>query len=212
MKKFILGKKVGMTQVFDENGIVIPVTVIQAGPCAVVQKKTVENDGYTAVRLGYEEVPEKRVNKPENGVFTKVNVTPRRYLREFRTDDVDSFEVGQEIIVADMFSSGDIIDVSGTSKGKVFQGVMRRFGSSRGPESHGSKYHRRVGSMGAGSSPGKVFKGKKLPGRMGRDRVTVQNLDVVRVDGERNLLLVKGAVPGPKGGLVIVREAVKSGK
>ncbi|HOA55382.1 MAG: 50S ribosomal protein L3 [Acetivibrionales bacterium] len=212
MKKFILGKKVGMTQVFDENGIVIPVTVIQAGPCAVVQKKTVENDGYTAVRLGYEEVPEKRVNKPEKGLFTKVNVTPRRYLREFRTDDVDSFEVGQEINVADMFSSGDKIDVSGTSKGKGFQGVMRRFGSSRGPESHGSKYHRRVGSMGAGSSPGKVFKGKKLPGRMGRDRVTVQNLDVVRVDGERNLLLVKGAVPGPKGGLVIVREAVKSGK
>ena len=212
MKKFILGKKVGMTQVFDENGIVIPVTVIQAGPCAVVQKKTVENDGYTAVRLGYEEVPEKRVNKPEKGLFTKVNVTPRRYLREFRTDDVDSFEVGQEINVADMFSSGDKIDVSGTSKGKGFQGVMRRFGSSRGPESHGSKYHRRVGSMGAGSSPGKVFKGKKLPGRMGRDRVTVQNLDVVRVDGERNLLLVKGAVPGPKGGLVIVRDAVKSGK
>lgn len=212
MKKFILGKKVGMTQVFDENGIVIPVTVIQAGPCAVVQKKTAENDGYTAVRLGYEEVPEKRVNKPEKGLFTKVNVTPRRYLREFRTDDVDSFEVGQEINVADMFSSGDKIDVSGTSKGKGFQGVMRRFGSSRGPESHGSKYHRRVGSMGAGSSPGKVFKGKKLPGRMGRDRVTVQNLDVVRVDGERNLLLVKGAVPGPKGGLVIVREAVKSGK
>ena len=212
MKKFILGKKVGMTQVFDENGIVIPVTVIQAGPCAVVQKKTVENDGYTAVRLGYEEVPEKGVNKPEKGLFTKVNVTPRRYLREIRTDDVDSFEVGQEINVADMFSSGDKIDVSGTSKGKGFQGVMRRFGSSRGPESHGSKYHRRVGSMGAGSSPGKVFKGKKLPGRMGRDRVTVQNLDVVRVDGERNLLLVKGAVPGPKGGLVIVREAVKSGK
>ena len=212
MKKFILGKKVGMTQVLDENGLVIPVTVIQAGPCAVVQKKTVENDGYTAVRLGYEEVPEKRVNKPEKGLFTKVNVTPRRYLREFRTDDVDSFEVGQEINVADMFSSGDKIDVSGTSKGKGFQGVMRRFGSSRGPESHGSKYHRRVGSMGAGSSPGKVFKGKKLPGRMGRDRVTVQNLDVVRVDGERNLLLVKGAVPGPKGGLVIVREAVKSGK
>ena len=168
MKKFILGKKVGMTQVFDENGIVIPVTVIQAGPCAVVQKKTVENDGYTAVRLGYEEVPEKRVNKPEKGLFTKVNVTPRRYLREFRTDDVDSFEVGQEINVADMFSSGDKIDVSGTSKGKGFQGVMRRFGSSRGPESHGSKYHRRVGSMGAGSSPGKVFKGKKLPGRMGK--------------------------------------------
>jgi len=212
MSKFILGKKIGMTQVFDENGIVIPVTVIQAGPCAVVQKKTVENDGYTAIRLGFEDVPEKKLNKPELGLFKKINVTPKRYLREFRTDDADKFEVGQQINVADMFASGDRIDVTGISKGKGFQGVMKRFGSSRGPESHGSKYHRRVGTMGAGTSPGRVFKGKKLPGHMGKDRVTVQNLDVVKVDGERNLMLVKGAVPGPRGGLVIVRETVKAGK
>ncbi|HOQ07463.1 MAG TPA: 50S ribosomal protein L3 [Clostridiales bacterium] len=212
MSKFILGKKIGMTQVFDENGIVIPVTVIQAGPCAVVQKKTVENDGYTAIKLGFEDVPEKKLNKPELGLFKKINVTPRKYLREFRTEDVDKFEVGQLINVADMFTSGDRIDVTGISKGKGFQGVMKRFGSSRGPESHGSKYHRRVGTMGAGTNPGRVFKGKKLPGHMGMERVTVQNLDVVRVDGERNLMLVKGAVPGPKGGLVIVRETVKAGK
>ncbi|HEY8349691.1 MAG TPA: 50S ribosomal protein L3 [Clostridia bacterium] len=212
MSKFILGKKIGMTQVFDENGIVIPVTVIQAGPCAVVQKKTVENDGYTAIKLGFEDVPEKKLNKPEKGLFSKINVTPKKYLREFRTEDIDKFEVGQQINVADMFASGDRIDVSGISKGKGFQGVMKRFGSSRGPESHGSKYHRRVGTMGAGTSPGRVFKGKKLPGHMGLEKVTVQNLDVVRVDGERNLMLVKGAVPGPKGGLVIVRETVKAGK
>jgi large subunit ribosomal protein L3 len=212
MKKFILGKKIGMTQVFDENGIVIPVTVIQAGPCAVVQKKTIENDGYTAIKLGFGEVPEKRLNKPDKGLFSKINVTPRRYLREFRTGDVDKFEVGQQINVADMFSSGDRIDVTGISRGKGFQGVMKRYGSSRGPESHGSKYHRRVGTLGAGTNPGRVFKGKKMPGHMGMERVTVQNLDVVRVDGERNLLLVKGAVPGPRGGLVAVRETVKSGR
>jgi len=212
MSKFILGKKIGMTQVFDENGIVIPVTVIQAGPCAVVQKKTVENDGYTAIKLGFENVPEKKLNKPEKGLFSKINVTPKKYLREFRTEDIDKFEVGQQINVADMFSSGDRIDVSGISKGKGFQGVMKRFGSSRGPETHGSKYHRRVGTMGAGTSPGRVFKGKKLPGHMGLEKVTVQNLDVVKVDSERNLMLVKGAVPGPKGGLVIVRDTVKAGK
>jgi len=212
MSKFILGKKIGMTQVFDENGIVIPVTVIQAGPCAVVQKKTVENDGYTAIKLGFEDVPEKKLNKPEKGLFSKINVTPKKYLREFRTEDIDKFEVGQQINVADMFSSGDRIDVSGISKGKGFQGVMKRFGSSRGPETHGSKYHRRVGTMGAGTSPGRVFKGKKLPGHMGLGKVTVQNLDVVKVDSERNLMLVKGAVPGPKGGLVIVRDTVKAGK
>ncbi|HOJ81136.1 MAG TPA: 50S ribosomal protein L3 [Clostridiales bacterium] len=212
MSKFILGKKIGMTQVFDENGIVIPVTVIHAGPCAVVQKKTVENDGYTAIKLGFEDVPEKKLNKPEKGLFSKINVTPKKYLREFRTEDIDKFEVGQQINVADMFSSGDRIDVSGISKGKGFQGVMKRFGSSRGPETHGSKYHRRVGTMGAGTSPGRVFKGKKLPGHMGLEKVTVQNLDVVKVDSERNLMLVKGAVPGPKGGLVIVRDTVKAGK
>jgi large subunit ribosomal protein L3 len=212
MSKFILGKKLGMTQIFDENGTAIPVTVIQAGPCAVVQKKTVESDGYTAVKLGFEDIPEKKLTKPEKGLFTKIKVTAKRHLREFRTDDADKFEVGQEIKVTDMFSNGDRIDVSGISKGKGFQGVIKRFGTSRGPETHGSMYHRRVGSMGAGTSPGRVFKGKHQPGHMGMDKITVQNLDVVRVDGERNLLLVKGAVPGPKGGLVAVRETVKSGK
>lgn len=212
MNKFILGKKIGMTQIFNENGLAIPVTVIQAGPCAVVQKKTIENDGYTALKLGFEEIPEKKLNKPEKGIFSKVKVSSRRYLKEFRTDVVDKYEVGQEIKVADMFSNGDRIDVSGISKGKGFQGVVKRFGTSRGPETHGSMYHRRVGSMGAGTSPGRVYKGKVEPGHMGVDKITVQNLDVVRVDSERNLLLVKGAVPGPKGGLLVVKETVKSGK
>jgi large subunit ribosomal protein L3 len=212
MNKFILGKKIGMTQIFDENGIVIPVTVIQAGPCAVVQKKTIENDGYTALKLGFEDIPERKLNKPEKGMYAKVKVAAKRHLKEFRTDDISKYEVGQEVKVTDMFADGDKVDVSGISKGKGFQGVIRRFGTSRGPETHGSMYHRRVGSMGAGTSPGRVFKGKHEPGHMGLDKVTVQNLSVVRVDGERNLLLVKGAVPGPKGALVTVREAVKSGK
>jgi len=212
MKKFILGKKIGMTQVFDEAGLAVPVTVIQAGPCTVVQKKTIENDGYTAIKLGFGDVPERKLNKPEKGLYAKIKATAKKYLKEFRTDDIDKYEVGQEIKVADMFSDGDRIDVSGISKGKGFQGVIKRFGQQRGPEAHGSKYHRRVGTMGAGTNPGRVFKGKKLPGHMGRDKVTVQNLDVVRVDSERNLLLVKGAVPGPKGGLVIIKETVKSRK
>lgn len=212
MNKFLLGKKIGMTQIFNENGLSIPVTVIQAGPCAVVQKKTVENDGYTALKLGFEEIPEKKLNKPGKGLFAKIKVSSRRYLKEFRIDDVAKFEVGQEIKVADMFNSGDRIDVSGISKGKGFQGTIKRYGQSGGPETHGSMYHRRVGSMGSNTSPARVFKGKRLPGHMGVDKITVQNLDVVKVDSERNLLLVKGAVPGPKGGLIVVREAVKSGK
>lgn len=212
MNKFILGKKIGMTQIFDENGIVIPVTVIQAGPCAVVQKKTYENDGYTAVKLGFEEIPEKKLNRPEKGLFTKIKVTSKRYLREFRTENIDKYEVGQDIKVADMFSAGDRVDVSGISKGKGYQGTIKRYGQKGGPETHGSMYHRRVGSMGAGTSPGRVFKGKKQPGHMGADKVTIQNLDVVRVDNEKNMLLVKGAVPGPKGGLIVVRETVKSGR
>lgn len=212
MNKFILGKKIGMTQIFNDAGLAIPVTVIQAGPCAVVQKKTVENDGYTAIKLGFGEVQEKKLNKPDKGLFAKIKTASKKYLKEFRTDDADKYEVGQEVKVADMFSDGDSIDVSGISKGKGFQGVIRRFGQSRGPETHGSMYHRRVGSMGAGTSPGRVFKGKKEPGHMGTDKVTVQNLNVVKVDAERNLLLVKGAVPGPKGGLVVVKGAVKSGK
>lgn len=212
MNKFILGKKIGMTQIFNEIGLSIPVTVIQAGPCAVVQKKTVENDGYAAIKLGFGEIPEKKLNKPEKGLFTKIKVSSRKYLKEFRTGDVAKYEVGQEIKASDMFNNGDKIDVSGTSKGKGFQGTIKRHGQSRGPETHGSMYHRRPGSMGAGTSPGRVFKGKKQPGHMGFEKITVQNLEVIRVDSERNLLLVKGAIPGPKGSIVAVREAIKSGK
>lgn len=212
MNKFILGKKIGMTQVFTDEGLSIPVTVIQAGPCAVVQKKTVENDGYTALKLGFEDIPEKKLSKPEKGLFAKIKVASKRYLREFRTDDINKYEVGQEIKAADMFNAGDRIDVSGISKGKGFQGTIKRYGQKGGKETHGSMYHRRVGSMSANTSPARVFKGKRLPGHMGVDKITVQNLDVVRVDSERNLLLIKGAVPGPKGGLVVVRETVKSGK
>ncbi len=212
MNKFILGKKIGMTQIFNEDGISIPVTVIHAGPCAVVQKKTVQNDGYTALKLGFLEIQEKKLNKPDKGLFAKVRISSRKYLREFRTDDVAKYSVGQEIKVNEMFSNGDKVDVSGISKGKGFQGVIKRYGQRTGPETHGSMYHRRVGSMGAGTSPGRVFKGKKEPGHMGVDKITVQNLDVVKVDSERNLLLIKGAVPGPKGGLVVVKGAVKSSK
>jgi len=212
MNKFILGKKIGMTQVFTDEGLSIPVTVIQAGPCAVVQKKTIENDGYTALKLGFEDIPEKKLSKPEKGLFAKIKVASKRYLREFRTDDVNKYEVGQQIKAADMFNAGDRIDVSGISKGKGFQGTIKRYGQKGGPKTHGSMYHRRVGSMSANTSPARVFKGKRLPGHMGVDKITVQNLDVVRVDSDRNLLLVKGAVPGPKGGLVVVRETVKSGK
>lgn len=211
MNKFILGKKVGMTQVFNEAGLSIPVTVIQAGPCPVVQKKTVDNDGYEALKVGFDDVAEKKLNKPEKGVFSKVKVSPKRFLREFRTEEVAKYEVGQEIKVSDMFQAGDRVDVSGISKGKGFQGTIKRYGQSGGPETHGSMYHRRVGSMGSNTHPARVFKGKKLPGHMGVDKVTVQNLDIVRVDSERNLLLVKGAVPGPKGGLLVISETVKAG-
>lgn len=212
MNKFILGKKIGMTQIFNENGLSIPVTVIQAGPCPVVQKKTVESDGYKSLKVGFGEVSEKKLTKPAKGVFAKLKMPSVKYLREFRTDEVDKYEVGQEIKVTDMFQDGDRIDVSGISKGKGFQGTIKRYGQSGGKDTHGSMYHRRVGSMSANTSPARVFKGKKLPGHMGVDKVTVQNLDVVKVDAERNLLLVKGAVPGPKGGLLVIRETVKAGK
>lgn len=212
MNKFILGKKIGMTQIFNENGLSIPVTVIQAGPCPVVQKKTIENDGYKSLKLGFGDVPEKRLNKPEKGSFAKIKIPSRKYLREFRTDETDKYEVGQEIKVSDMFKDGDRIDVSGISKGKGFQGTIKRYGQSGGAETHGSMYHRRVGSMGSNTSPARVFKGKRLPGHMGVDKITVQNLDVVKVDSEKNLLLVKGAVPGPKGGLLVIKETVKAGK
>jgi large subunit ribosomal protein L3 len=211
MKKFILGTKVGMTQIFNENGLAIPVTVIEAGPLSVVQVKTAETDGYEAVKVGFKDVAEKKLNKPEKGLFSKVKVAPKKHLREFRLDTGATFEVGQNITVSDMFEAGDKIDVSGISKGKGFQGTIKRYGQKGGPKTHGSMYHRRVGSMGSNTSPARVFKGKKLPGHMGVDKVTVQNLDIVRVDTERNLLLVKGAVPGPKGGLLVIKSTIKAG-
>ncbi|AGC69595.1 50S ribosomal protein L3 [Thermoclostridium stercorarium subsp. stercorarium DSM 8532] len=209
MKKCMLGKKIGMTQIFAEDGTLIPVTVIKAGPVTVIQKKTVETDGYNALKVGFEDVSEKKVNKPTKGQFDKAGVSPKKYLREFRIENVDNYEVGQEIKVQDMFSEGDRVDVTGISKGKGFQGTIKRFGASRGPMSHGSGYHRGVGSMGANTDPARVFKGKKMPGHMGNEKVTVQNLTVVRVDAERGLLLVKGAVPGVKGGLLMIKDSVK---
>ena len=211
MKKAIIGRKVGMTQIFDEKGNVIPVTVIEAGPCSVVQVKTVETDGYDAVQLGFGTVKDKKINKPEKGHFTKVKVTPTKHLREFRVDDVSNVKVGDEI-KADVFTAGETVDIQGTTKGKGFQGVIKRHGQSRGPMGHGSMYHRRPGSMGPTSTPGRVFKGKKLPGHMGVQTVTIQNLDVVRVDLDKNVILVKGSVPGAKGSLLKLRATVKAAK
>ena len=211
MKKGLIGKKIGMTQIFDEAGKVIPVTVIEAGPCAVTQVKTEETDGYTAVQLGFGDVKEKKLTKPAKGHFTKVNVTPKKHLREFRLDTVEGLTVGQEL-KADVFAAGDKLDIQGTSKGKGFQGVIKRHGQHRGPMGHGSMYHRRPGSMGSTSTPGRVFKGKKLPGHMGKVTVTIQNLDVVRVDTDKNVLLVKGSVPGPKGAILKVKSTVKASK
>ena len=209
MKKALIGKKVGMTQIFDENGTVIPVTVIEAGPCTVAQVKTLENDGYEAVQLGFGEVKENKLNKPEKGHFAKVNVTAKKHLREFRLDSIEGIKVGDEL-KADIFAAGEKIDVQGTSKGKGFQGVIKRHGQHRGPMGHGSMYHRRPGSMGATSTPGRVFKGKKLPGHMGRVTVTIQNLDVVKVDMDKNVILVKGSVPGAKGSILKIKSAIKA--
>ena len=209
MKKALIGKKVGMTQIFDENGVVIPVTVIEAGPCVVAQVKTLENDGYEAVQLGFGEVKENKLNKPEKGHFAKANVTAKKHLREFRLDSIEGIKVGDEL-KADVFAAGEKIDVQGTSKGKGFQGVIKRHGQHRGPMGHGSMYHRRPGSMGPTSTPGRVFKGKKLPGHMGRVTVTIQNLDVVRVDMDKNVILVKGSVPGAKGSILKIKSAVKA--
>lgn len=208
--KGILGKKLGMTQIFTEEGIVVPVTVVEAGPNVVTQVKTVEKDGYNAIQVGFEDVKEKSLNKPQKGHLAAANVL-KKHLKEFRVDAVEEFTVGQEI-KADLFAAGEKIDVTGTSKGKGFQGPIKRHGQSRGPESHGSRYHRRPGSMGACSFPGRVFKNKKLAGHMGSVKVTVQNLEVVRVDADKNLILVKGAIPGPKGSMVTIKEAVKSSK
>ena len=211
MKKALIGKKLGMTQIFDENGVVIPVTVIEAGPCVVAQVKTLENDGYEAVQLGFGDVKENKINKPIKGHFAKANVTAKKHLREFRLDSIEGIKVGDEL-KADVFVAGDKIDVQGTSKGKGFQGVIKRHGQHRGPMGHGSMYHRRPGSMGPTSTPGRVFKGKKLPGHMGRETVTIQNLDVVRVDMDKNIILVKGSVPGAKGAILKVKSAVKATK
>lgn len=209
MKKAILGTKIGMTQIFDEDGKVIPVTVILAGPCTVVQKKTAETDGYDAVQVGYGEVKEKKLNKPQKGHFAKADTAAKKYLREFRLEDVSGLNVGDEI-KADTFEAGEKVDVTGISKGKGFAGPMKRWGLHRGPMAHGSGYHRGSGSMGACSSPGRVMKGKKLPGHMGVDKVTVQNLEVVKVSADENIILLKGAVPGSKGGLVTIRNSVKA--
>ena len=209
MKKAILATKVGMTQIFDESGALIPVTVLQAGPCVVTQVKTVDNDGYSAVQVGFGDKREKLVNKPLKGHFEKAGVSCKRYLKEFKFEDAENYVLGQEI-KADIFAAGDKIDATAISKGKGFQGAIKRHGQSRGPMAHGSKYHRHAGSNGACSDPSKVFKGKHMPGHMGSEQVTVQNLEIVRVDTENNLLLVKGAVPGPKKSLVTIKETVKS--
>ena len=208
MEKFMLGKKAGMTQLFDENGIAIPATVIDCGPVVVIQNKKPETDGYKAVKVGYGTIASRKVKKPAKGQFAKAGTEPLKLMREFKTEE--NFELGQKILVSDMFKTGDHVDISGVSKGKGFAGTVKRYGQSGGPESHGSMYHRRVGSMGANTDPARVFKGKKLPGHMGAVNVTVQNLDVVMVDGERNILVIRGAVPGPKGGVVEIRTSVKS--
>ena len=209
MKKAILTTKVGMTQIFNEDGVLTPVTVLQAGPCVVTQVKTVDNDGYSAVQVGFGDIREKLVNKPMKGHFAKAGVAPKRFVREFKLEDAESYTVGQEI-KADVFAAGDKIDATAKSKGKGFQGAIKRHGQSRGPMTHGSKYHRHAGSKGSATTPGRVFKGKKMAGHMGAVRITVQNLEVVRVDAEQNLILVKGAVPGPKKSLVMIKESTRA--
>ncbi len=209
MKKAILATKVGMTQIFNEDGKFIPVTVLQAGPCVVTQVKTVDNDGYNAVQVGYGDIREVLVNKPRKGHFAKAGVANKRFLKEFKFENATDYTVGQEI-KADIFSAGDKIDATGTSKGKGFQGAIKRHGLSRGPMAHGSKFHRHAGSNGAATTPGRVFKGKHMPGHMGNVRVTVQNLEVVKVDVDNNVILVKGAVPGPKKAMIMLKETVKN--
>ena len=211
MKKAILATKVGMTQIFNEDGVLTPVTVLQAGPCVVTQVKTVENDGYAAVQVGFGEKRAKLVNKPMQGHFKKAGVTNKRFVKEFKFDNAEEYALAQEIKV-DIFAAGDKIDATAISKGKGFQGAIKRHNQHRGPMAHGSKFHRHQGSNGACSDPSKVFKGKKMPGHMGSKKITIQNLEVVRVDAEKNLLLVKGAVPGPKKSLVTIKETVKSAK
>ena len=209
MKKGLIGRKVGMTQVFDEKGNVIPVTVVEAGPCVIAQIKTIDNDGYEAIQLGFGNIKDKHITKPQKGHFTKSKLTAKKHLREFRLDSIEGMKVGDEL-KADVFEVGEKVDVQGTTKGKGFQGVIKRHGQHRGPMGHGSMYHRRPGSMGACSTPSRVFKGKKLPGHMGSIKVTVQNLDVVKVDLDKNVLLIKGSVPGAKGAILKIKSAVKA--
>lgn len=225
MKKAILATKIGMTQIFNEDGVLVPVTVLQAGPCVVTQVKTVENDGYSAIQVGFVDKKEKvvsvdkagkkeirnrhGVNKAEKGHFAKAGVTGKRYVREFKFENAEDYKLADEI-KADIFAAGDKIDATATSKGKGFQGAIKRHGQSRGPMAHGSKFHRHAGSNGACSSPSKVFKGKKMPGHMGSVKITIQNLEVVKVDVDNNLLLIKGSVPGPKKSLVTIKETVKA--
>ena len=211
MKKAILATKVGMTQIFNEDGVLTPVTVLQAGPCVVTQVKTVENDGYKAVQVGFVDKREKLVSKPVKGHFDKAGVSYKRFVREFRFENAEEYSVKDEI-KADIFAAGDKIDATAISKGKGFQGAIKRHGQSRGPMAHGSKFHRHQGSNGACSDPSKVFKGKGMPGHMGSKRITIQNLEVVRIDAENNLILVKGAVPGPKKALVTLKETVKAAR
>ena len=208
MKKAILGKKLGMTQIFNENGKIVPVTVVEAGPCVVLQKKTVEKDGYNAIQVGFGDIREKLVNKPRKGHFAKAGAPLKRFVKEFRLEDINAYEVGSEI-TAEIFAAGDKIDVSGISKGKGFAGVIKRWNFHRGPETHGSKFHRAVGSMGASSSPSRTFKNKKMPGHMGNANTTVLNLEVVKVMPEKNVILIKGGIPGPNKGIVVIKNAVK---
>ncbi|MBP3877878.1 MAG: 50S ribosomal protein L3 [Lachnospiraceae bacterium] len=211
MKKAILAKKIGMTQIFNEDGTLTPVTVLEAGPCVVTQVKTVENDGYSAVQVGFEDKRESLVNKPQKGVFDKAGTTPKRFVSEFRLEDAENMKPGDEI-KADVFAAGDHIDATAISKGKGYQGAIKRLGQHRGPMKHGSKFHRHQGSNGTSSDPSRVYKGKGMPGHMGSKQITIQNLEIVRVDAENNLLLVKGAVPGAKKCLVTIRETVKASK
>ena len=209
MKKAIIGKKIGMTQIFDANGKVVPVTVVEAGPCVVVQKKTIEKDGYEAIQVGFGDIREKLLNKPVKGHFAKAGVAIKRTLKEFRLEDVSEYEVGQEI-KADIFAEGEKVDVSGVSKGKGFQGTIKRWNASRGPMSHGSKFHRAVGSMGASSDPSRTFKNKRMPGHMGAENTTVLNLEVVKVMPEKNLILIKGGIPGPNKATVVIRNSCRA--
>ena len=206
MKKAIMAKKIGMTQVFTENGALVPVTVLEAGPCVVIQKKTMENDGYEAIQVGFKDAKAKKVNKPAKGHFDKAGVAAKKYLKEFRLEDTSAYEVGAEI-KADVFAAGDKVDASGVSKGKGFQSTIKRYNAQRGPMGHGSKSHRVVGSS---ATPSRVKKGKRMPGHMGSVKVTIQNLEIVRADAEKNLLLIKGAVPGPKGSVLVIKDSVKA--